>query len=663
MKRILPNIYLRRPLTVIPLLAYFIFVILLFFLIRAKMTGFYLLYVLSRYAFVLFITMTTYAFLLMTSSHTALADETICACRSKGFFQTAATWFLTGWTVLFQGTILFALFAASSQNDGSSYFRTFFLKSYAYNLLLPMIICLWVAYLLARMRNTRISSILLVLFLLVISPLFTAIQWIQKPLIPVDQGIALVMLPFRICYENGNWAPNMQLGLQTEPGRGWLFLFWFALLAGITACIQIHRRGERRALALVVLAGSILLLFKSGMSEGRYRINENWDGSRQDEYYYEADAENDHAPEEAAGDEAVITSYQLNLRFRDTMTVDALLTAELPPESTTFCFTLYHGYQIHELAGESTEVSWHQDGDLVICELSDATDHAVIRLRYEGSHPLFYSFQEGAMLPGWFPWYPMSGQKAVMRNYKTYPTAYNTYNRIPTADFRLETDAPFSMACNLTETKPGCFSGSSNGISLIGGEILPLFDTQVMDTLPLEQTKDLKDPAAEYARRWQSTCRQLEGYGITPPVGADARILLASRDLCRLYVNNDIAFFDDYILTWSGGFNIHTVSVQMVLGAHPESELAGVICSMGGLSEDALQTFEDWAGSLEMWRNLSDEEPVSLVEDLLYEVLKEAGRQNEAANTVRKIAQRLCAEEPLEDLVFLEELKSEYDQN
>ncbi len=546
MKGILTYEFIRRPVTAAIALPFVITAALLAIFLNAGMTGFYILYIMSRFSFFVIAFFTIVTFISCSSCWRHQTEEVVSAYRGPGYYQRSTAGFMVIISAVYQLMLIAFLAAAVFFNDTSAYFFSYFGKSFFCNIFLPMEICIILACLLSHINHQIISSTLLILSLIMISPLYSMLTWQTQPPFPSDSVTHFIFHPFRILYENGTYAANPLTGLQTDAARIQILIFWVLLLCAVSAFIYLRGMKFRYAAAAAFLEAGVCCLILSYLPDGAYRINENWDGTMQDFYTYY-----DQEPGITASDNRYeFTDYKIDISLGRTMRVNAGLHLESDNPATQFVFTLYHGYNIRTLSADQIPVEWDADGDYITLTTKSPVSELDLNMTYSGSHPIFFSCAQGCLLPGWFPWYPMAGEKQVFVNFTTAGSGYSTFNRIGTADISVNINNNFVMASNLKYSPEGTFTGRSDSITLIGGNILLPEDSQVADFLPLDLTVSPKAYISQLSQQWQSICADLENYGLKPPVSKDCTIMTAPRDLCRFYSNDSAAVFDDYILTW-----------------------------------------------------------------------------------------------------------------
>ena len=223
-------------------------------------------------------------------------------------------------------------------------------------------------------------------------------------------------------------------------------------------------------------------------------------------------------------------------------------------ETSDFVLTLYHGYNVKNLQStDGTALDWSVDGDYISIHTSKPVTQLAISMDYAGYHDIYYSNRNGAMLPGWLPWYPMAGEHIIWLPNSPETAAiiygYNTYNRIKQANIELKVDAPFTYVTNLEQIDENTYRGTSDSITLIGGYIekigeFPLTNIVLFDNgYPTDN-----DYIAQYKQFYQRVYTAFDMYGIDKSLIENKKIITTSYDMSRTTQNNHIAIFSDYIL-------------------------------------------------------------------------------------------------------------------
>lgn len=358
--------------------------------------------------------------------------------------------------------------------------------------------------------------------------------------------------------------------------------------------------------------------------------------------------------QEAADIGYTIQDYDLKLDFGRQLKVEGTLVIEAEKPMDAFVFTLYRGYKLKSL--ESTQpITWSLQDDLVTIHTEKPTEQLSITLQYQGYNNLFYSNMDGAMLPGWFPWYPMAGEKQIYLNFETWNSEYNTYNRIEPAHIRLDVQAPFTLVSNLAQTSERVYEGESDSITIIGGYIEKTEDPVIANILPLNLSVTEERMVELVKDNYQSMCDAMEAYGLDQTLISDRKIILASADLSCNGTGGDVAIFSDYILTSDSGLGSFSNFTKALIIERNKSEVSMVIGGMG-LSETPEETLESWSYFSDFPReDLSDAE-LQLVD--LLDAAKDAGKEEQL---VREIAAFLISEhEEADEEIFWKELSERY---
>lgn len=649
---------LRKPTTIGLALVYIICIALACRFFVYGTDGINVLYMYARYFYFPAMILTVLTYLSGITSFRSHTDEVLSAKKYPGYYQTRVFLFILGYALFLLASLLVILLILSASNDITDYFFTYFGKSYIYNLVLPLLISLGVAYLTSRMGSGIGSAVVLVLFLLLTSPVFTNLVWYTKPAFPIDQILEAILRPFRIFYENGAWIPSVLVGMQTGPSRGSLLFFWIIFLTAAICFSLLRRRVLKWAVFSVLAMASLCFLIYACLPSGGYqRVDEvSWNGTMGDyiSYYSEQPVGIEYDNINYA-----FTDYDLKLNFSRDLAVEARLQLHSNTPATQFEFTLYHDYHIRSLNGEDVSVTWSQNGDIVTLTTQEPITDCTLLLSYRGGHKIFFADGDGAMLPGWFPWYPMAGQRQVILNFETFPSCYNVYNRINSAHISIKTESSLQTVSNLKKTGDSTFEGTGDSITLIGGKLVPLSDGQVKDCIPMELYEDTETWSNSLVQQWQDICDTLKLYGLELPTEEDSKILVAAEEMGRFGSDlNRFAIFDDYILTCGSGMNIDTVSKELFLRYNSDSYLASILCSWGGLMNTPEETCSYWLGFLQAG---AADHPLEIS---LKETLEAANAAGKGGEAVQKIAQFLCEEGAAgNEQAFLEGLRDQYDSN
>lgn len=547
--------------------------------------------------------------------------------------------------ILSQAIVFLMMEFVAVRNDATGYALPILPKMFLCNLLLPLLICLLVGCVLAQWQNQHHSAIALIVFLVMSSPLTEMMLGNGENTNSWGTRLGYMLRhSFAIFYEEANWWPNEQVGLQTEWTRFAVQFFWILLCLGMF-CLM--KKRELCISGCLLLACSVACLVYTQLPASTYRHY----NSNTDFYLYKEQAT---GLQEAADIGYTIHDYDLKLDFGRQLKVEGTLAIEAEKPTDAFVFTLYRGYKLKSL--ESTQpITWSVQNDLVTIQTEKPTEQLSITLQYQGHNNLFYSNMDGAMLPGWFPWYPMAGEKQIYFRFGNYTPDYNSYNRIEPAHIRLDVQAPFTLVSNLTQTSEQVYEGESDSITIIGGYIEKTDDPVIANILPLNLSVTEERMVERIKDNYKSVCDAMDAYGLDQTLISDRKIILASADLSCNGTGGDVAIFSDYILTSDSGLGFFSNFTKALIIERNKSEVSMVIGGMG-LDETPEQTLESWSYLSGFSReDLSDAE-LQLVD--LLDAAKDAGKEEQL---VREIAAFLISEhEEADEEVFWKELSERY---
>jgi hypothetical protein len=438
-----------------------------------------------------------------------------------------------------------------------AYFLAYAWKPILVNVVLPSMISLLLAFVLA-VRFSRLTAYgCMLVFIVLISPFAEGIAWSEQPQgLPIDQVFKYIRWPFTLLYNTqGGFAFDNQYGLQTEIPRWQVQFFWLLMLLGLSPLtLYLARKASlKRAARLLTLLLAATFLVLSYMPASLQRFSDNWDDSKGlDWNYYYHEPANSLLNQEAANASFKIAEYELSVKLRRQLAVDATLHLVADEPCSSFLFTLYHGYVVNDVSLDNGDkIDFAQEGDTLVLYLADAVQEATVRLSYAGSAGNLYSNSEACLLPGYFPWYPMAGEKRVWLGGSHASKGYNPYNRVNPATFKLRVSGVKSLVTNLSKNSDGSYGGVSDSVSLFTGHILPTGEPDITTWFPLQVW------SKKSADRWQDLLRTSfldsvntlqEKYGLAADEFVGKRIISISNMLTSANNGTGIAAFDDYIL-------------------------------------------------------------------------------------------------------------------
>lgn len=235
-----------------------------------------------------------------------------------------------------------------------------------------------------------------------------------------------------------------------------LFLFFWALRALPASRWQ----GKTAAALLAVLTGVSLWQYSRGGSYLYYGYNSENTLSKIGNL---ASEEREEVPAKFS-----VEGYQMELKIDRELHADVTVTLSDAQEQEEYVFTLYRGYHLQTLTDHlGNQLSWEQEGDWIRFSpvVSGTT---AFRFSYSGSGDMFYSNRQGIFLPGYFPFYPMPGEKVVNDGLGFMTPIDRSQKQF---EVIVHTDAP-NLNCSLLPTGgDSCFAGESESVSLFAGLI------------------------------------------------------------------------------------------------------------------------------------------------------------------------------------------------
>ena len=476
--------YLESAFTLIIKLKYYLFSVLLFssislfhllYLFFLKdYDSFYALSVISNYhiyPMIILLVIDYVYFHKFTANQTEEAMDAITQGKPIGlyslFFARAVI------AIIIYAVMISLMFLYSFVKDSTAYFRqSDLLISCLYNLVLPGLVFLIMAFALSRIKRRNIATGILTITAIFCSPIATYFHATHKTNLPIDRIIDLLIYPFSFVYSDFGRFPHPLYGLKIEISRLLLMAGIISLM--ITTLIIRYSVVRKRVKVAVSLLLSIGLLSLAFLPHSSFHQNLKWNGIYSDLFIYR-DANNRLMPwSPAAPVDFKVASYQLDIKRARNLAVKAAMEVVCPKPQTTFDFTLYRGYKIKTLnVAESSDYKWSQSYDKISLTFSQPLKQFHLTIDYAGHSPYFFSTQSACLLPGFFPWYPMAGEKTIFAYYfdDSSNYGYNPLNQAnDTALFEVRTSGN-DIITHLEPVSEGIYRGYSNGLSILDGLI------------------------------------------------------------------------------------------------------------------------------------------------------------------------------------------------
>lgn len=560
----------------------------------------YAIFLLCKYWIYICIVLAITAYLCLADSHKQDVDETIAAYKSKRYYQRFGIKYFIFSAVILQIFMLWLYwFAFRNMEHFADLFSALF-TMYLCNIFLPLIVCLLAASFFACWSNQIRGVTGLIIFLVLSSPLSEIVVNGDNPDGKIDRIIYAVRHIFGFFYESASWEWNIQIGLQTEWTRFasqffWIFLF-FGLLFWSTS-------RKKRAVSVSLLAVSAFFLVYTSLPASTYHFNSR---ILSDEYMYGRKAT---STSETATSQAeklkntgyTITDYQLQAVFRRQLQVSGTMQLQAEKETSDFVLTLYHGYNVKTLQStDGTALDWSVDGDYISIHTSKPVTQLAISMDYAGYHDIYYSNREGAMLPGWLPWYPQAGEHTIWLpnslDSATLIYGYNVYNRIQNATIQLQVDAPFTYVTNLEQVGDNTYRGTSDSITLMGGYIEKVDDPLLSNIVIFDNRyKSDAEYISHYKNVYDDICKTFDAYGIDKSFIENRKIIMTSYDIGRTTQNNHLAIFSDYMLYGSSpDMLFKDLTSYILLEKEGTCSLATSLGAGFGFDESVQDTWDYW---------------------------------------------------------------------
>ncbi len=505
---------------------------------------------------------------------------------------------LTILLILYNIFLIIILFITIFKNHELSYFNMTYLISYLMNVILPQVISFMIVIMISMIDFFKISSLLLVLNILLMSPYMTILEWFDKPYIPIDTIINMIHLPFTFFIQHGEYSIDSLYGYQNEIYKLWLLFVWFIVFMTIYHQYYFKEKKQRWIMPIILICIGCYQIYKP---QSIYRHDNKWNGQYADYHYYGMD-NNDVA----YLDEDVsytINNYDLNIKITDQLYVGALLHIHCEQPTNTIVLTLYHNYKIKSLSSSHLQ-SYMQDGDFITIIFNENITDTDINLSYQGYNNNLFSNYQAVTLPGYFPWYPMVGEKSVYFNNNRVTQinyGYNPYNRV-NATFHITVDAPYNIVTNLDNT----YSGTSDSLTLIGGSVKTTASS-IFNYYPLALGYDYtkEDYIAQYQGYIDTSIQNFEKIFHLNLTDFDNKKIIMTSDAI-----DKCAIFDDYVLIYEGYFDICTYIQYKMLNRYDlNPSLVNALC-----------TFTSWSNNSEVTINNFLYEVKSLDNDLYHKL-------------------------------------------
>lgn len=511
---------------------------------------FFTLSTITRFVFYesLLFALITYIFLAKaTKNH---VNETISSMtHSKQFYMLSSVFVLLFLLILFNLFIFILLLINTIKTGEYEMFLTLLKKEYLLNILLPQLTSFLIVTSLSQIQNRTISSVIFTAVIILMSPYMDLLEWRTQPSLPVDQLVNIIHLPFAFFMQHSNWSVDLLYGLQNELYKICAMIFWifFSLIILYRQFLFKHKK-----IGFIMLIINAILLISVYLPQSMLRLDTKWNGCLSDQnYYHMMDGKTIYNNEKV---DYHIEKYDMNIQIKRQLYVDGQFTLASNQKRKDFVLTLYHQFKISDLTCDK-DFSYKREGDFLYLNFNEEINQAILSFSYEGYHNLLYSNYQAANLPGYFPWYPMAGEKETYfqnGNIRTVSYGLNVYNRVEDALFEVSIDANYPIASNLKK-KDNKYIGTSDSLTVIGGNIgFPnqeeynisnylLYDISAYHSLD-NRLSDIEEDIKTTEDAFQSL------FGLELNHFKNKKIMICPKSVSQTQVTGGYAEFNDYIL-------------------------------------------------------------------------------------------------------------------
>lgn len=603
-------------------------------------------------------------YLCLADSHRQDVDETIAVYKGERYYQRFGIKYFIFGAVILQIFLLGLYWFAFRNMEHFADLLSALFTMYLCNIFLPLIICLLAASFFACWSNQIRGVTGLIIFLVLSSPLSEIIVNGDNPNGKIDRVIYAVRHVFGFFYESASWEENTQIGLQTEWTRFASQFFWIFLFLGL---LFWSTSRKKRAVSVSLLAASVFFLVYTSLPASTYHINSR---IYSDQHMYGTNNVLDASVKQLSNFSQLpytITDYQLQAVFRRQLQVSGTMQLQAERETSDFVLTLYHGYNVKNLQStDGTALDWSVDGDYISIHTSKPVTQLAISMDYAGYHDIYYSNREGAMLPGWLPWYPQAGKHTIWLpnslDSATLIYGYNVYNRIQNATIQLQVDAPFTYVTNLEQVGDNTYRGTSDSITLMGGYIEKIDDPIFSNIVVLDNGFASDAQYLEHCRQvYQELCKSFDTYGIDKSLIENRKIIMTSYDMSRTTQNNHVAIFSDYILCGDSiDVLFEDLTANILLEKEGTCSLATSLGAGFGFDESVQDTWDYWYA---MYGDTSDIDQLnySQTELQLISLISAAHDADRGTELVKDLAEYAFSDhDESNDDAFMKEMSQKY---
>ena len=488
----------------------------------------------SRFSYYIAVAFSLVTFYSLYRSHQQKTEEVM---ESTPFHHsTSLMIFMSTIILLWSLIIFFILLATVLFQYYTKDSLIFLILTFSINVLFPIIIFQMIVYLIFKITHRILGFIVYLIVIFITSPLFYSIKIsVTSPLL--SRIPDAFMNCFRLFYNNGQWAMNLQYGLQLEKPRI-INLFLFAFL-----CLFLIISIRHKICKAISLITALTMIIYGTLPYSYYRLDdEALRHDLRDYGFYDQTMEQSIKKQDT---NYSIASYKMNIDIDRYLQADVSMNMHAKEESDVYWLTLSHDYHVKKIVCKDMK-NYKIDKDHIALYLNRKMKNTNVQIIYEGYHPKYYSNDQSIMLPGFFAWYPFAGKQQLFLEYPDMGEGYNIYNKNKSY-YELHLKTRCKTVTNLDKT---C-KGYSDSLTLIGGKIVCL-NHLLKNKLALVEKEEGMDPYNEKRiyKKLTEIDHDLSSLFDFKLNLNKKKIIIASNDLNRNYCdNNGFIIYDDYILT------------------------------------------------------------------------------------------------------------------
>ena len=486
----------------------------------------------SRFSYYIAVAFSLVTFYSLYRSHQQKTEEVM---ESTPFHHSTSLMIFMSTIILLWSLIIFLILLATVLFQYYTKDSLIFLfLTFNINVLVPIIIFQMIVYLIFKITHRIVGFIAYLIVILLTSPLFYSIR------ISVTSSL-LSRIPdafmncFRLFYNNGQWAMNLQYGLQIEKPRV-INLLLFALL-----CLFLIISIRHKPFKFISLITALTMIIYGTLPYSYYRLDdEALRHDLRDYGYYDQTMDQSIKKQDTRYS---ISSYKMNIDINRYLKADASMDMHAKEKTNIYYLTLSHDYHVKKIVCKDMK-NYKIDKDYIALYLNKKIKNTHIKIIYEGYHPKYYSNEQSIMLPGFFAWYPFAGKQQLFLEYPDMGEGYNIYNKNKSY-YELHLKTRCKTVTNLDNTN----KGNSDSLTLIGGKIKILSDSIIKNMLaytPKDKNASLETYFKDNIKKTNKIIKDVFDLDVHLD---QKKVIIASDDLGRSYTNNDYLIYDDYILT------------------------------------------------------------------------------------------------------------------